>query len=689
MHESIRQALRDGAIEAALEQARAWAVEAPTDAQAQRWLAVALRQAGRTQAAGEAIERAIALAPDDSDLHFIHAGLLLGDQAWADAEAALDRSVALNPNQLAAYVVQAQLALMRDEDEEAARLARLAERVDAESPQLAAVTGALALRRGDAEGALRILAPALERAPGDPQLLHAIGHAYRAAGHLAFAEQAFRQLLQAQPQARPLRLLLAQLLQAQGRPDEALAEVQGLLHGDTPDPALHGVAGELALLAEQPARAIEHLRQAMQGLPDAPRAFVAGIEAWRRLDDLDEAARTLDELAERHPQAACAWRARMQVAQLAGGDPGDVLQRWLAMAPEDLAPLEARLEMHAGSGLGEEADATARRILALRPGHAQANMHVLRGLIATDPQAAIVHVDRLLAAASGDDNRRLLQDWRAHALEAAGRYEQAAAQWLALHAEIAPMRAPLPVPTAAPASWPPAVAADPKASAVAFVFGLPGSGLERVLPALGAWFPVWRADRFGPNPPNDPFQYLDSAARVASGEIGAKACLQSWRAALPGRGIDGDSVIDWLPWWDNAWLLALRPRLPHARLLYALRDPRDMLLEWLRGNIVGVPFAMAEPVAAAQWLAAALRQMLVVQHGDLFPLRLLRMDDNTPELARDVLGAALDVDTSEAPVPMAVTSVQPAGHWRHYRQALAAPFAALQEVAVELGYPLD
>jgi hypothetical protein len=49
------------------------------------------------------------------------------------------------------------------------------------------------------------------------------------------------------------------------------------------------------------------------------------------------------------------------------------------------------------------------------------------------------------------------------------------------------------------------------------------------------------------------------------------------RAAGP--GINDGQVFDWLLWWDNALLHALRPQLPEVVVMFALRDPRDMLLE--------------------------------------------------------------------------------------------------------------
>lgn len=691
-HDSIRhdiiQALREGANDAALAQARQWAAEAPQDAQAQRWLAIALKQSGQVEQAREVIEQAIALAPEDSDLHFTHAGLLLGARDVDAAQQALGRSVEANPNQLGAYIMQAHLALARGDAEEAARLLRLGERIDADNPQLMGLGGVLALRSGERERALQLLSQASQQAPEDAQILHALGMAYQANGHLAFAEQAFGRVLALHPQMLPLRLQLARLQHAQGRPEEALTQVRAML-ADAPEaPGLLRIAGELSLQLGQDREALDWLRKAVQAMPGEPRALEAAMQAWWRLRELEDARGVLDALLQAHPQQPALWRARMQLAEMLQEDPRDVLQLWLAEVPDSVAALETRMGLQARDGMRAEADASARAILELAPGHGPANLQLLAGLMADDPEAAVARTDELLAQAVGEQNRSLLQDWRANALEAAGRHAEAVQVWSDLQATLAASRAPLPTPTAAPAQWP-ALAEGGAGNAVVFVFGLPGSGLERLLPALGNWFSVWRADRFGSNPPNDAFQYLDSAGRIASGDLSADVCMRSFEAAMPGRGIEGAAIIDWLPWWDNALLQVLRPHLPAARLLYALRDPRDMLLQWLRGNLVGVPFAMASVDEAAQWMASALRQLIDLRDGQLLPMHLLRLDENRKELAREVLADALDLDLSQAPLVDAMTSPQPPGHWRQYREVLAGPFATLQPVAVALGYPAE
>src|SRR3546814_5231142 len=91
---------------------------------------MALRASGDSDAALVSIDRAIALAPEDAELHFHRAGYLVGGRQLEAAQAALSQTVELDPNQFGAYVMQAQLALGRGDVDDAERLARLAARVE-------------------------------------------------------------------------------------------------------------------------------------------------------------------------------------------------------------------------------------------------------------------------------------------------------------------------------------------------------------------------------------------------------------------------------------------------------------------------------------------------------------------------------------------------------------------------------
>ena len=177
---------------------------------------------------------------------------------------------------------------------------------------------------------------------------------------------------------------------------------------------------------------------------------------------------------------------------------------------------------------------------------------------------------------------------------------------------------------------------------------------------------------------------LATGLALVDGRLPPDALVAQWRQQLPARGIDNGNVVDWLLHWDNALLLALRPHLPAGRLLAVLRDPRDMLLDWMSYG-AALPLKLASADAAAQWLAQVLEQLVVLQEQDLYPLTVLRLDEviNNPEALAGVVGQALGVDL---PAPRATPRRIPAGRWRAYADALSGPFAALTPVAVRLGY---
>ncbi|ELQ08736.1 hypothetical protein A989_09481, partial [Xanthomonas translucens DAR61454] len=219
-----------------------------------------------------------------------------------------------------------------------------------------------------------------------------------------------------------------------------------------------------------------------------------------------------------------------------------------------------------------------------------------------------------------------MRPWLAAVQDRAGRPAEALATWLAFQQEQLPQRLPLPPLGQAPAQWPALAEIDPQVRArPLFVWGAPGSGVERVVAVMDAASQVLRSDRFGAQPPTDGFQRYRSVTELDSGERDGAALIAEWRAQLPARGIDDGNIVDWLLWWDNALLRGLRPQLPEGRLLIALRDPRDMLLDWL-ANGAPAPFGVATVETGAHWLAAVLTQVAELHEQDLYPHRLLRLD---------------------------------------------------------------
>ncbi|HEY0334441.1 MAG TPA: tetratricopeptide repeat protein [Stenotrophomonas sp.] len=690
MQDQIIQALRRNAAAEAVALGRDWVATDAGSAQAHRWLGVALQQQGDIDEAMASLRQAIALAPEDADLHLLQAGLLLAARDLVGAGAVLARTTALDPNQLAAYLMQAHLAIARGDLDEAERLGRLASRVSPEHPQLGIIDGVVALRRGDADRALALLSTAAQQLPDDPRLLFALGFAYMQKEHFAFAERAFERVAVLNPPGTTVRALIAQLKQRQGRVEEAAEALRAVIaepEGDTP--AIRRLAGEFELQAGRPAEAIEHLTAALAAWPGNRRVLQGLLMGWRQLGADELARTTLDAALERDPRLGDLWAARLALSAVGSEEAVDVTERWLLAMPEHLPALETLMRLHDLRGEGDEAEMVARQIVAIEPGRFSGEERIVEALLQRDPPAAIACVQSLMEGMAPQD-RTTMRPWLGSVQDRAGQPAAALATWLEFHREQAQHRLPLPPHgKPQPEQWPPLapVAADNGARPL-LLWGAPGSCVELLAPLLQSVSPVLRADRYGIRPPADALQNYRTVKSLAEGRFDATQLVAGWRAALPQRGIADGNVIDWLLWWDNSVLLALRPHLPEGRLAIALRDPRDMLLDWIAHG-APLPLALDSPLAGAQWLAESLSQIATLHEQDLYPHKLLRLDgrESDPRALSEVLTEAFGVPF--ATLPATAPARLPGGRWRAYRDELGQEFDLLSAVAVRLGYSAE
>lgn len=696
MYESIIDALRKGDHKQALSEARKAVGEDPDSAEAQRMLAMALNARGDREAAFKVIDHALGFAPDNSDLHLQRANMLFGAGQIDAAQSAASESIRSNPNQFAAYILQAQMAIGFGDADEAERLNTLATRVDPDHPWRHAIEGMVALARGDNDSAIATLSRAAEASPDDPQVLLALALSHAAAGHHAFAEQALRNLLQTNGEHAAWRMLLVQSVLRQRRTDDAMAELEPLLDESQPiDAAQLRLAGEIQLAAGHAQEALHWLRRALRKDPGDARALSLAMRTWEAAGDAPGAKAALEEALETSPQVNALWEARAAVEDDVHGA-AEVVRRWNEAVPGQVAPLEALMRMQRQTGQPEAALRTARKVVERMPGNLAANAVIVEDLKARDASAAIGHVRGLLSQARSERAKAALEAWLADLEEEASPAGEVVARWkrrAAAHAAegipLSPVSLP---PDQVPAgAWPPLAEGGGEGAAelqIVFLWGPPGSCVENVANLLSV-FPGFRGDRLSEKPPMDGLQRYASVEALSAGHLDARQVVEEWRQGLPARGIHDERVIEWLAWWDNALLRVLRPHFGKAAVLFVVRDPRDMLLEWLAHGAVGGA-AMADPAVAAQWMAANLEQVVETVGTPLFRSVLLKLDGiegdavTLHQRLSGILGLPLPAAAAQRELS---TQHLPAGQWRRYADALAGPFAALTPVALRLGYP--
>lgn len=706
MLQDVIDALRRHSPDAAA-LARAEVDAAPDDAQAHHLLAVALRLAGRYDDAHQSLDTALAIAPVSPDFHVTRAGLFLDAGRLDAALQEIDAAVALDPNQLMAYIMGAQIALARGDLPSAEHHAKRAALVNPDHPHVRAIQGQIAMRNGQPDAAIELLTRAVAAAPEDVLSLSSLAQAYLMRGSAAFAEQAFRRALEREPFQFGLSLGLIESLRRQDRRQEAREVLDSLRKALPDDPRLLQMHGEYAMQEESPDDALLAFRGVLEQRPDDARALAGAMQTWQKEEQQQHGRDVLDGLLKLHPRASGMWRARFALEEKRRQASIDVLERWLDALPDDADALEAMAQVREIEGRLDEAEALADRALrsgpALRLG---AELVKARTLLHRDPESARQRLEYLVSVASDPRQKRALSGWLGYSADACGDYPRALGAWEAVHA----LQQDLP---SLPALGDIDENLDRAAAAAAqarndviepppvLLWGPPGSGVERIASILKRQSELpFLDDRMRDTKRRDGFQTgIFSELLNPDREVeAAEAFNFYWRRGISELGYGDTSVIDWLRRWDARLAPAIRRAMPHSRLIAAIRDPRDMLLNWIA---FGSPLGFAYPGAlpAAKWLAMALEHLGWLSSHPLIDLCLVPMDgiDEDSESIAQNLQRFLRLentpptnlsDSHKGALGGHSTRLPP-GHWRRYRDVLAEPFARLENISQRFGYPVD
>lgn len=701
MLQEVIDALQRGQAPQALAAARAFVAAQPENPEAHHLLGLAARASNLVDEARSAFDRAIELAPDHPAYHMARAGLALQESDVEAARKGLDVAATLDPNQIRSHIVLAQLALGRGDVAECESRLKLAYRIDAAHPHALVTEGNLRFSQNRAEDALKLFTQAAQRAPNDPLAVSSLGIAYLRVGHLAFAEQALRRASQMVPQDLGVRRALITALRRQNRLDDAVAEARALAAVRAGDLAALMLVGELELERNQPEAALAAFRDVIAARPGVQPAINASVRILMSTGRRDEAVALLEAQIARTPELETLWRQRAAIEPTAEGVDAQ-LRRWADTRPGDAQAHQLMAERAEGAGDLAAAEAATDRALAAAPTLVAANILKARLLLRRDPEAALAQMQPMFDSPM-KPVRAMAHNWAGRAADAAGRPADAVRHWLASHAELEP-QFEYPAPGPLPATSGVDRDAAPAADAPILLWGPPGSFVPQLASLMANQAErkrllmddrrifldprTMRGDGF-----SLPHAWLDGADKAP--DATAKFA-EVWRAGLRALGLPaGIALIDWLAYFDARLVPVLHRQLPGTTLVAAIRDPRDMLLNWL-GYGAGPGFTIANPAVAAKALAQGLRHLLWTRdHGDL-PVLLVKMeavdagDASVLAPVRALIGVEASTTEGAQPGPAkdagGLPMAFPPGRWKAYAGELEAAFSVLAPLAAELGY---
>lgn len=695
MLQDVIEALRRNSPEA-IALARAEVEAAPGNPEAHHLLGIAQRGQGDLDGARASFEKAIELAPSEAVFHFSRALLARTEGDLAHADRASASAVALDPNLFDAYLLRIQLAVAAQDFAEAERQIEMAEKADREMPGLVYLAGQVAWIKGDHERAVRLLSAAAAEQPGNAQMLATLGSAYHGQGHFAFAEQCLRRALEIDPTQTRWRRALVEALVRQNRDDEAEAELALYRQHHPREPGGLVLQAEMSLRKGKPEAALADFRTVLAQSPREMRVLAGLQDTLTAIADPALARGAWEGVLKADPALDQVWMARLAVSE-EDRDYEDVLRRWREALPASAAALLHQARRDGYKGRDAEAEAGYDAVLALAPGHHDALLGKAILALHRDPAQALAPLDALIAQAS-PQQAVFARFVRGLAQDRLQQPEQAVAEWRQGRSSVGlePIAQSLPPDAARDLV---AGAGTEPVNPVVMLWGPPGSGSERIAFCLRT-APGRSLLQAANNAPRTPLyaghfvaRALDAAA--LPGVIGEMLPVYA-KMLEPHLARGQQGVFDWLAQWDARIVPALRRALPGIRLVAVLRDPRDMLLNWLAFGAPS-PLRFGEPVAAARWLAAQLEHLLRSRDELGLPVLIVDMDqfDAGPDEAmRDLAGFA---GLPSAPDPKPATQMLadgwrlptrlPVGRWRAYRQPLAAAFEVLAPLVERLGYP--
>jgi len=493
------------------------------------------------------------------------------------------------------------------------------------------------------------------------------------------------------------------LLQA-GRFDEAIAALATRAARTPGDPAPWAALAGALFAARRPEAALDAWTRALSIAPSDPVLLCGKANVLRSLSRVEEADLLLRQALAADPGS---YDARFGLALLAvEAGAWDDAEAWVAplvAAGTDVAALHwlgARIAL----GRRDFAVAGARIAPVLADGRLGAEQRADALLLAGEALDGLGRAAEAFAAVT--EGKGLLR--RLYSERAAGR-EGETARLRRLDAGLA---------AADPEPWrtaPPEAPVEGEADGHVFLLGFPRSGTTLLEQAL-AGHPKVAALEEAPTLAEAQDRFLNSAAGLERLARLTEAEARTWRAhywrTVAAHGIEapGRLFLDKAP-AGTLWLPLISRLFPRARVLFALRDPRDVVLSCFRNafqmNAMTYEFTTLETTAACYDAAMALARtcrgllpvpVLEVRHealvadfaGGLGEIGAFLGLKVTPDML-DVAATARrrSVRTPSAGQVRAGLNASGIGRWRAYEAELAPVLPVLAPWVAGFGYSRD
>lgn len=697
MLDDLIQLHRSGRLDEAETGYRQWLVERPDDAEVLHLLGILRAQRGDLPEAFGLVTRAVELAPESAVCQHTLGEMHLGQGKLDEAAQAYEQARLLNPNLAAAHSGLGQVALLRGDIDTAESHFRVALRADENDVQAVAGLGNIALARGDSARALQLLTQAAELAPGDALIQTSYARAMLDEGMLDFAAQALDNALRTKPDYPLAQALRADIHVGKGDIAAALPIYESLLaRGEQVAAARIGL-GDIARAQGRHDEAIAQYDEALRVQPDLRHAALRRADSLARSDRVVQAIDDLRRHVANHPDSI---KAHIGLARLftQSARYDEAIAVWANAEnnwPDDI-DIRAQQALTLDRA-GRTGEALAKAELAAEsPRPAIAMLRARGALLGGDPATAVQRLQRI------DERQfegkppllaRRRQRLLGLAYDALEQWPEAVSAFGAAHAMSGANLPDLPSLDETTLASLHALAGEPGLAEAhgtppLFLCGLPGSGIGQVA-ALLADQPGWfvRRERFTATPDFITASF-DSRLSQPLDQSALALLARRYRRPLERARVSGTTrIADWIPVLDARTLPAVKRALPGSKLLLVMREPQDMLLDWLAfGWSAG--FSMPTPLEGARWMR------LAAAHLELATKMLpaLRVDADAllsadGEVARQQLAAFLGLE-QVTPGPLArgaskgtggLPTSFPAGHAAHYRELLSEAFAALED----------